>query len=215
MAKKGNRSAATRRRRTTLAAATLAALALALLLPTAALGRSKRAAASAGACPGQTLSQPFLRWLDPDSYTLAGDGGFEGGGAGWALRGGATVVSGNEPWHVHGARDSRSLYLPAGASAVSPPTCVGLLHPTARLFARSLGGSIRVDATVSLPGLSVRLMVGAVLPGSGFAPTLPMPILANLTAPLSGSTAALTLTFTAMGGGAQIDDVYVDPFKVN
>lgn len=204
---------AARSTRTKRAAVTLTALTVALALPAASLGRSERVAAAA--CPGQALSQPFLPWLDVDSYTLVGDGGFEGGGVGWTVRGGARVVGGNEPWHVHGAGDGHSLYLPAGASAVSPATCIGLLHPTVRFFARSLGGSIRVDTTLSLLGLPVRLAVGVVVPGSGFAPTLPMPLLANLTSPLPGSSATATLTFTALGGAAQVDDVYLDPFKVN
>jgi hypothetical protein len=167
------------------------------------------------ACPGQQLSQPFLPWLDIGSYTLAGDGGFESGAAGWRLSGGARVVSGNEPWHVRGASDGHSLYLPQGATAVSPATCVGLLHPTARFFSRSVGGSLRVEASVSVLGLSTSVPIGLVSPGTGFAPTLPLPLLANLGAPLSASGAGVVLTFTAVGGDIAIDDVYVDPFKVN
>jgi hypothetical protein len=166
-------------------------------------------------CSGQQLSKPFLPWLDVDSYALAGDGGFESGAAGWKLAGGAVVVGGNEPWHVRGASDDRSLYLPQGATAVSPSSCTGLHHPTARLFARSSGGVLEVDATVTLLGLSIQLPVGLVLPGSNFAPTLPLPLLANFTAPLAGSTAGVVLRFTALGGPVWIDDVYVDPFKVN
>jgi hypothetical protein len=194
-------------RTTTLAAAAAAALALILSAPAS-------PAALAG-CSGQQLAQPFRPWLDLDNYTLAGDGGFEAGATGWKLSGGASVVTGNEPWHVHAAADSRSLSLPAGAKAVSPATCIGLLHPTARLFARGSGGTLMVDTTITVLGLSVVLPVGAVVPGQSFAPTLPLPLLANLTSPLSGSTGTATLTFTALGGPVAIDDVYVDPFKVN
>ena len=42
-----------------------------------------------------------------------------------------------------------------------------------------------------------------------------MPILANLLSPLTGGTGSVNLTFTAVGGAPQIDDVYDDPFKVN
>jgi hypothetical protein len=166
-------------------------------------------------CPEQQLSQPFLPWLDLASYTLAGDGGFESGASGWRLSGGARVVSGNEPWQVHSPGDGRSLFLPAGAKAVSPPSCIGLLHPATRFFARGSGGTLRLDARVTLLGISASVRIGVVTPGGDFAPTLPIPLLANLTSPLAGSSAGLVLTFTAVNGDVTIDDVYVDPFKVN
>jgi hypothetical protein len=190
--------------------ATLVAAAAALALTVAA-----PASPALLTCPGQQLSQAFLPWLDLDQYTLAGDGGFEAGATGWSLSGGAAVVTGNEPWHVGAAADSRSLSLPAGAKAVSPSTCIGLLHPTTRLFARGSGGFLKVDAKVTLLGISTVVPVGVVTPGTSFAPTLPLLLLANLTAPLSGSNAGVTLTFTAVGGTVVIDDVYIDPFKVN
>src|SRR5438552_13195531 len=124
-----------------------------------------------GGCSGEQLSQPFLPWLDPDSYTLAPDGSFEGGAAGWALGGGAQVVTGNEPWFVRAASDSRSLYLPTGGRAVSPAICVGLLEPTLRFFSSSLGGAVRVDATLHLGLLTTTVPVGLVAAGGSFAPT--------------------------------------------
>jgi hypothetical protein len=168
-----------------------------------------------GQCAGQQLSRPFLPWLDLDSYIFAGDGGFEAGGNGWTLSGGAKVVTGNEPWHVHAATDAHSLNLPIGATATSPAVCIGLLHPTARLFARSLGGTLEVDATVNTGTLSAVVPVGVVVAGSKWAPTLPLPVLANLTTLVSDGTGSVTFSFTALGGGVQIDDLYVDPFKVN
>ena len=56
------------------------------------------APASAGlglACPSAT-STPFAGWKDYANYAFAPDGGFESGGSGWALSGGARAVSGNE-----------------------------------------------------------------------------------------------------------------------
>jgi hypothetical protein len=168
-----------------------------------------------GSCPGQQLSQPFAPWLDPALYTLVGDGGFESGASGWTLNGGAAVVLGNEPWRVRDAGDSRSLLLPAGAQAVSPATCIGVLHPVARFFARSLGGVLKVDATVTIARISIPVPVGVVAAGSSFAPTPPVPLVANLTVPLAVGGATVKLTFTALGGAVQIDDLYIDPFKVN
>jgi len=164
------------------------------------------------------LSQPFLPWLDPSSYFLAPGGDFESGAAGWTLSG-ASVVSGNEPWRVGNGSDSHSLRLPAGASATAPATCIGLADPTVRFFARNtalLGlGTLVVTADISAAGLDVRVPVGVVTGGSSFQPTLPLPLLANLTSSLPGSTGTVTLEFTALGGSWQIDDVYVDPFKTN
>lgn len=168
-----------------------------------------------GGCPAEQLSQPFLPWGDPSSYKLVADGGFEGGAAGWSLRGAASVVDGNEPWHTRAPGDSRSLNLPSGAQAVSPATCVGLLDPTLRFFARSLGGTVHIDVTLHVGLLTTTMPVGAVNPGDSFAPTLPLAILGNLLTPLGSGVGSVNLTFTAVGGAAQIDDVYVDPFKVN
>jgi len=168
-----------------------------------------------GGCAGQEFTQPFLPWLDPASYVLAGDGGFESNASGWTLRGGAAVVSGNEPWRVRAAADGHSLSLPAGAQATSPASCIGLLYPTTRFFARGSGGTLKVDARVTVGGVSTSVPVGLVIPGESFSPTLPLPLLANLTAPLAGSSASVALTFTALDGAVQLDDVYIDPFKVN
>src|SRR5688500_9811392 len=98
--------------------------------------------ASAGDCAAQELSQPFMPWADPMSYTLAPDGGFEEGGSSWSLDDGAAVVSGNESHYVRSAGDTRSLKLPSGSSATSAAMCVGLEHPTLRLFARNTGSPL-------------------------------------------------------------------------
>jgi hypothetical protein len=170
-----------------------------------------------GTCQG-AVGQPFLPWADPLFYSLAPDGGFEGGGAGWQLTGGASVVSANEPWAVSGP-GTHALSLPAGSSAWSPPICVGLLHPTLRLFARSTGagllmvGTLLVEARVTAAGVTLTVPVGTVVAGAGFQPGQPLPLLANLTSPLSGGTGSVQLHFVALGSGFQVDDVYVDPFK--
>ena len=63
---------------------------------------------SAGAYVPQPLERPFLRWLDPAQYTLLPGGTFESTLTGWTLSG-ARVVSGNEPYYVHGKSGKQSL----------------------------------------------------------------------------------------------------------
>jgi hypothetical protein len=179
-------------------------------------GAAHAAAARSGAtsCPGQTLSRPFLRWLDPASYVLLQNGSLEKA-SGWSLKGGARLVAGNEAFSVNSPRDRSSLSLPAGSSATSPPMCITLLHPTLRFFAANGGAptsALAVEAVVKLAGIRLSLPVGVVLAGSDWQPTLPLPFLANLLAPV---TATVSFRFVPLGssGGWRIDDVYLDPYK--
>lgn len=195
-------------------AAVLGALAL------LATGAGEARAAGLG-CGESSLEQPFLRWLDPLRYELVPGGDFEGSMSGWALSGGARVVSGNESFYVGGADDSHSLLLPVGSSATSPPLCVGVDGAFARLFTRGGGGllsGLRVQVVYrSLLGIQLVTDTLPALPSSGWQPTLPLPVLANVTGLLSldGVTTEIRLRFTPTGLFAksfQIDDVYVDPW---
>src|SRR4051812_19268037 len=112
-------------------AAAFAALALAVILPAGAL--------ASGGCPDQQAAQTFLPWGDSAWYVPAPDGGFENDASGWALSGGAAVQQGNEPYQVSGGDDQRSLGLPAGSSATTPPICIDVAPPTIPLFARNSG----------------------------------------------------------------------------
>ncbi len=94
------------------------------------------ASASLGlACPSAT-STPFVTWKDYANYAFAPDGGFESGGSGWTLSGGARGTSGNESYFVHNSRDKASLSLPKGASATSPGMCISLLSSKMRFLVR-------------------------------------------------------------------------------
>jgi hypothetical protein len=204
--------------RKTRCLALVAALAgLALSAPSANAGVL---VSSATDCADQSTSQVFLPWLDPMSYTLVPGGDLEGGATGWSLNG-AYVVSGNEPWYVHGDAESRALKIPAGKSITTDTICVGLLHPTVRFFAKSSGdsllGSLVSTLTVEVlfedAGGNVRsLPIGTVLPSSRWTPTLPYPVIANLLPLLPGEKTPVQFRFRAAGGSSwQIDDVYVDP----
>lgn len=193
-----------------------------VLVAAGAMTGSANAQLLGGACGERDLSRPFLRWLDPMKYTLAPDGGFEAGARGWTLRGGAKVVSGNEPWKVNGSRDSRSLYLPGGSSATTPPICVETLDPTVRYFAKNRGlvalSSLLVEAVLlDASGRPVLTLPAGVHTGLGtWHPSLPGVALLNLTGVLSGGAVYVSFRFKPVGLGAkwQIDDVYVDPLKM-
>jgi hypothetical protein len=173
--------------------------------------------ASAGNCEAQPLERPFVRWLDPLSYTLVPGGTLEGGATGWTLSK-ASVVSGNESFYVHGAGETKSLSLPAGSSATTRAMCFGLGHPTLRFFARSSGSllsSLKVEVLFETSaGSVVAAPIGVVTPSSAWRPTLPMAIVANLLPLLPGERTPVAFRFKPQGNaGWWIDDVYVDPSR--
>jgi hypothetical protein len=171
--------------------------------------------ADAPACDNGPTSQVFAPWGDPAQYFLAPDGGFEAGGAGWAIDGGAVTAGERD-----GGDGTQMLRLPSGASATTPTFCVGLEHPTNRFFVRRSGGSVlatlRVDAITELAtGATVAVPVGLVPAGSGWAPSPVVVNVANLLPLLPGSHTPMRLRFTAQGGTFDVDDVHVDPYGRN
>jgi hypothetical protein len=181
-------------------------------LALAVLALAVPAHARAAGCPSQPVFQTFRPWLDPAWYVPAPGGDIEGGGGEWTLADGAAVADGNEPFLAGG----RSLTLPAGSSATTAPMCVGVEHPTLRLFARNTGdpASLLAVSVVfrDLLGLRHALPVGAVAAGSRWAPTPVMPVVANLLALVGNQDVAFR--FAPVGDGQwAIDDVWVDPYK--
>jgi hypothetical protein len=194
--------------------ALLAVVGALFLLPTA---TAQAALVEVEACDDAALTKPFQRWGDVAHYKLAPVGDFEGDLAGWTLSGGAKTVAASEPWGVTGRVGSRALALPAGASVVTPATCVNAGAPTFRFFARSTGGLLpllRADLLYRDGALRILAVpVGVVLPGTAWQPTLPMLTASALGATLAGGEAPLALRFTAVSGSWQIDDVFVDPYS--
>lgn len=208
---------ASRRSCRTAAASLVALVALAASAATANAGVL---VASAPSCADQALSKTFLPWLDLADYTALSGGDFETGARGWSTTGGGAVVSGNEPWRVGGSNDSKSLSLPAGASATSPAICVGITHPTIRFFAkRNSGGllslaSLRVDVLFETASGDVEtLTIGSATNGGSWQPTLPMVVVANLLPLLPGEMTPVAFRFTAQGADFSVDDVWVDPYS--
>ena len=195
------------------------ALPLAAVLVAAPSAQAGPLVASADDCEAQELSQPFMPWVDPAHYVLAPDGGFEEGGSSWSLDDGAAVVSGNESYSVRDAGDSHSLKLPSGSSATSATMCVGLEHPTLRIFARNTGSAfsaLKVEVHFEDAAGEVHsLTIGTVGAGRTWQPTQQMVIGANLLALLPDEKTPVAFEFTPLGTGGnwQIDDVYVDPYR--
>jgi hypothetical protein len=198
-------------RRGLLAALTAAAATMALAAP----ANAGVLTMSATNCADGALTQPFKPWSDSAYYKEVKGGSFEGGATGWTLRGGARVVAGNEPWKVRNARDTASLLLPAGSSATSAPSCVGLAEPTMRFFAKKNRGllstlAVTVWVKTSL-GLELPVPIGVVLGNGTWKPSPRLLIVANLLPLFPGDRTPVAFTFTPLLGDWQIDDVYVDP----
>jgi hypothetical protein len=197
-----------------LAAERLMRRAALLALAVSLVAAPTSAHAGLGACAGQPVAQVFLPWADPAWYAAAPDGGLEAGGAGWALGGGAAVVTGNEPYHVRSATDSRSLALGPSASAASPAICLGPGHPTVRFFVRSQPAT-RSPLTVTaeftdLAGNRRSVPIGVIAPTATWQPSPALPVLLNTVALVSPQQAVFR--FTAGDGAWAVDDLYVDPY---
>jgi hypothetical protein len=167
-------------------------------------------------CPSQG-TQVFAPWNDFRSYYLAPNGGLESGSNGWSLSGGATVVSGNQPFFGNG---THSLSLPSGSRALSPTTCIGPNALSLRMFGSDNRGTDNgAHVRVLWYGLLNRLLgatdYNTFAAGGKWAPTDSVTSSGgfNLLLPLVGSTSA-RIEITPLGSGSawRIDDVYVDPW---
>lgn len=193
----------------------VAIIATIALTPTAKAGVIRTQAASY--CdPSST--QAFSRFGDSSSYARLYNGGFEAGSTGWALSGGARVVSGNEPYYLSGnTKDSHSLLLPAGSSAYSASVCFALGDWHLRFMAKrvSSSGSLHVQVVVpSLLGV-LSILDGGTVSGTGtWAPSPRLELLLTNVTSLVG-TNAVAFRFTPVGSSSsyQIDDVYLDPWR--
>jgi len=201
-------------RRVLLAAITAVAMTGAIAAP----ANAGILTAPATDCGDESLSQPFAGFGDGHMYKIVPGGSFEGALTDWSLSGGAKVVTPNEPWKVGGSGHAKSLVLPAGSSAVTAPSCVGLGEPTLRFFAKKNSGllstlAVSVWVKTSL-GLAVPVPMGVLLGNGQWHESPQMLIVANLLPLLPGDRTPVAFQFTPLLGSWQIDDVYVDPMRV-
>src|SRR5437764_7396700 len=148
---------------------------LAVVLAATGLAVPAASASSSGGLLGGLLPPcgattfPFKAWGASAAYCAFPNLGFESGATEWTLSGKASIVTGNEPWHVSGS-GTHALQLAPGATAQSATLPVNLLDPWVRLFAHSSGanGSLRVQVVFRglLGNLTGVLNVGSLSPGS-------------------------------------------------
>jgi hypothetical protein len=170
-------------------------------------------------CDTAQFSKPFSQFGDNFDYVPVPGGSFEPGAPAWAMTGGARVVAGNESYYVRSAGDSKSLYLPQGATATSPAMCVGLEDPTVRWLAKSSGSLLGLTGATTVEvlfenslGQVLALPVGAGLLSSKWQPSIPGVVTASLLPLLPGDKTAVAFRFRAVTGNWNVDDAYVDPF---
>jgi hypothetical protein len=166
-------------------------------------------------CSISAISQAFLQWGDAHFYEPVSGGDFEGSLSGWSLADGATVTPESETFDAAGVAGSSSLELPVGAVVLTPPTCVNVPHPVARLFARgaSAGAQLRVEAVYENGQHVVTIPAGPPLkPGADWQPVRPLKIHPVVIPALHGTgTALISLELTVPRGTVYVDDVFVDP----
>lgn len=172
-------------------------------------------------CDHAALTQPFAPFGDSGYYKLVPGGDFDSSLAGWTLTGGAARVAGSEPFGATGSVGKYSLYLPAGASAQSPYTCVDFAYPTFRFFAKNNGllSTVLVSVVYKEPLLGpVAIPIGPVALSPTWGPSIPMLTASEVQGLVNGllarGTPQVALRFTALTGSSQIDDVFVDPREI-
>jgi hypothetical protein len=192
------------------------------------------AASQAAPCDGVGSEQPFVDWHDQASYVLVSGGDFETAAPDWTLADGAAVAPGGNPFRP--ASSANSLGLPAGASATTPPICVGKGDPVARIFMRSVASGehgqagLQVEVLYLTSSGDVRKVkkAGFLRAGEEWAPSRRFGLAAGQFGQEakpshhghghahgganSTHTGNIELRFTAgPASDWQIDDVFVDP----
>ena len=162
--------------------------------------------------PARVHARSSARFGDSALYTLAPDGGFEAGAAGWTRSAGATVVGESSTIKLGPASGTKSLQLAAGASATSPAICVERGFSGFRFVARSAGaaqgaGERRGRCT---PRARSRA-AGAIKTTAVWGATRSVKLVEGQFKVKAGESTTLRLKFTASGGPVRIDDVYIDP----
>jgi hypothetical protein len=123
-------------------------------------------------------------------------------------------VAGNERYYLHGTADRSSLRMQAGSTVTSPPMCISLLSSKMRFV---VGGpavsTLKLQVLYHGPLSSLLgILDGGTVKSNGT--WTPSPALSMLGGVLPLLTQSVQFRFVATAGTPQIDDVYLDPWKV-
>jgi hypothetical protein len=173
------------------------------------------------ACPVPSTSQAFASQGDSSSYFPVPDGALADATLpGWLLSN-ASLTPGGAPFTVNGTASPNSITIQSGGTVTTAPFCIDSTMPTFRFAARpTIGGSplqVQIVGT-SANALGLVLDLEAVPDNSTSGWTLVNP--ASLTGglPIPAGTdyyGKLRFRVPWWGGGAwQIDDIYVDPYRI-
>ena len=176
--------------------------------------------ASSSTCESPLWAWPYRSIGDSRMYVLAPSGAFANGVApGWQLRNGARLAT--------DAARGPGLVLPAGASAISPATCVDLDYPHLRFAHKVVGtgaSNVEIKIEVTYPNnpnpvwTEVKQFDGyqgdRVSSGWRITPDV------DVKPDFGGQTAGaryMALRFTAVKKATtsaqfHVDDIYVDPY---
>ncbi len=180
------------------------------------------AVASAATCPVRPTTTPFAQWGDTGNYSLVPGGDFESAlpASGWTVTH-ARETPGNEPFHVDGPSDSSALTMDSGSVATSPAFCIDDSMQSFRFFARALGskGDLRLSlivqtahGRVEVPSSQLLDLTAGTMTTWAPSPAASIPERSVLP---SGETGLAQLVFHDTGATSwQIDDIYVDPFRM-
>ena len=169
------------------------------------------------ACPSPSVSTPFSQFGDTNTYFLVPGGNFDGSAGGWNLNN-ASVTPGGDPANISGASNQDALTINAGGSAQSPFFCGDNTMPSLRFFANEVtkGSDLRVYAVVNWGSWTGTYPISDLVDGSlgsGWSPGSPISV-NNSLAPGQTIQVALKFSVPQWSGAWQIDDVFVDPFRM-
>jgi hypothetical protein len=175
-------------------------------------------ALAASSCSVGNPSPVFSQFGDTSNYLMVPGGNFEASNTNkWTLTK-ESLVAGNEPFYVGSSKDTQSLSLTSGGTAESPGICLDATRPFWRFVASSHNGSTAStlsvwaqwkDSTGKLITTPKTTLAAADYQGWAVTPQL------TLATALGDGTASITANlFFSTTGKWQIDDVYVDPYRV-
>jgi hypothetical protein len=129
-----------------------------------------------------------------------------------------SLVAGNEPFYIGSTKDAQSLSLTSGGTAESPGVCVDATRPFWRFVATSHNGSTAStlsvwaqwkDSTGTLITTPKTTLLAQDYQGWAVTPQL---VLGSAFG--DGVNSVTANLFFSTTGKWQIDDVYVDPYRV-